>query len=54
MAKSQCCICSKTGLIGTLAKIGGRFGQELVLYPRRVIDIKVPHFQVLYTFGEMI
>jgi len=54
VAKSQCCICSKSGPIGTLAKIGGRFGQELVLYPRWVIDIKESHFQVLYTFYEMI
>ena len=54
MAKSQCFICSKTGPIGTLAKICGRYGQELVLYPRQVIDIKVSYFQVLYAFYEMI
>jgi len=54
VARSQCYICSKTGPIGTLAKICRRFGQELVLYPRQVIDIKVSHSQVLYAFYEMI
>jgi hypothetical protein len=38
----------------SFAEIGGRFWQDLVLYPGRAIDMQVLHFQVLYIFFEMI